>query len=335
MTTDSRRLALITGASGFVGSAVTRQLVDRGWRVRVLLRPTSDRRNVDGLPVEIAHGALEDAASLTAALAGCSHLFHVAADYRLWVPDPAAMFRANVDGTRHLMESALAAGLERIIYTSSVATLGLVGDALAADETTPSALTDMIGPYKQSKFLAEEEVRRLVAERGLPAVIVTPSTRVGPRDIKPTPTGRMIVEAASGRMPAFVDTGLNLVHVEDVAAGHLLAAERGRIGERYILGGENLSLAAILAEVASLSGRRPPRLRLPLTPLIPIAWIAETLARLTAKEPFVTRDGLRMARKKMYFSSAKARAELGYAPRPVREGLADAIAWFRQAGYCA
>ncbi len=334
MTTGSPRLALVTGASGFVGSAVTRQLVEAGWRVRVLLRPSSDRRNVEGLPVEIAEGTLEDTASLTAALAGCTHLFHVAADYRLWVPDPAAMFRANVDGTRILMESALAAGLERIVYTSSVATLGLVGGAVAADETTPSGLVDMIGPYKQSKFRAEEEVRRLIVERGLPAVIVNPSTPVGPRDIKPTPTGRMIVEAASGRMPAFVDTGLNLVHVEDVAAGHLLAAERGRIGERYILGGENLSLAAILAEVASLSGRRPPRLRLPLRPLMPVAWVAEALGRLTAKEPFVTRDGLRMARKKMYFSSAKARAELGYTPRPVREGLADAIAWFRQAGYC-
>src|SRR6266851_2930559 len=334
MTTGSPRLALVTGASGFVGSAVTRQLVEAGWRVRVLLRPSSDRRNVEGLPVEIAEGTLEDTASLTAALAGCTHLFHLAADYRLWVPDPAAMFRANVDGTRMVMECALAAGLERIVYTSSVATLGLVGGSVASDETTPSALADMIGPYKQSKFRAEEEVRRLIAEGGLPAIIVNPSTPVGPRDIKPTPTGRMIVEAASGRMPAFVDTGLNLVHVEDVAAGHLLAAERGRIGERYILGGENLSLAAILAEVASLSGRRPPRLRLPLRPLMPVAWVAEAFGRLTAKEPFVTRDGLRMARKKMYFSSAKARAELGYTPRPVREGLADAIAWFRQAGYC-
>lgn len=334
MTDISSRLALVTGASGFVGSAVARQLIERGWRVRVLLRLSSDRRNVAGLPVEIAHGALEDAGSLTAALVGCSHLFHIAADYRLWVPDPAAMFRANVDGTVRLMESAGAARLERIVYTSSVATLGLCAGA-AADETTPSVFADMIGPYKQSKFRAEEAVRRLVAERGLPAVIVNPSTPVGPRDVKPTPTGRMIVEAASGRMPAFVDTGLNLVHVEDVAAGHLLAAEKGRIGERYILGGENLSLADILAEVASLSGHAAPRLRLPIGPLMPIAWIAETVARLTGKEPFVTRDGLRMARKKMYFSSAKAKAELGYAPRPAREGLADAVAWFRQAGYCA
>jgi dihydroflavonol-4-reductase len=335
MTEISSRLALVTGASGFVGSAVARELIARGWRVRVLLRPASDRRNVDDLPVEIAEGALEDAASLRAALAGCSHLFHIAADYRLWVRDPAAMFRANVDGTQMLMESALAAGLNRIVYTSSVATLGIDGNGGTADETTPSGFADMVGPYKQSKFRAEEAVSRLVAERGLPAVIVNPSTPVGPRDIKPTPTGRIIVEAASGRMPAFVDTGLNLVHVEDVALGHVLAAERGRIGERYILGGENMLLAEILAAVADLAGRRKPWLRLPLTPLMPVAWLAEGLARITGKEPFVTRDGLRMARKKMYFSSAKAKAELGYAPRPARQGLADAIAWFRKAGYCS
>ena len=334
MTAATARLALVTGASGFVGSAVARRLIEQGWRVRVLLRPTSDRRNIDGLPVEVFLGALGDSAALAPALAGCSDLFHVAADYRLWVPDPATMFRANVDGTRELMESALAAGLRRIVYTSSVATLGLDGQGGAADEAVPSSFADMVGPYKQSKFRAEEEVRRLVAERGLPAVIVNPSTPVGPRDIKPTPTGRMIVEAASGRMPAFVDTGLNLVHVEDVATGHLLAAEKGRIGERYILGGENLPLAEILATVASLSGRRPPRLRLPLAPLMPFAFLAEGWARATGKEPFVTLDALRMARKKMYFSSAKARAELGYAPRPVRQGLADAVAWFRQAGYC-
>jgi len=332
--TAAARLALVTGASGFVGSAVTRRLIEQGWRVRVLLRPTSDRRNIDGLPVEVFLGALGDGASLAQALVGCSDVFHVAADYRLWVPDPATMFRANVDGTRELMESALAAGVRRIVYTSSVATLGLDGQGGAADEAVPSSFADMVGPYTQSKFCAEEEVRRLVAQRGLPAVIVNPSTPVGPRDIKPTPTCRMIVEAASGRMPAFVDTGLNLVHVEDVAAGHLLAAEKGRIGERYILGGENLPLAEILATVASLSGRRPPRLRLPLAPLMPLAFLAEGWARVTGKEPFVTLDALRMARKKMYFSSDKARAELGYAPRPVRQGLADAVAWFRQAGYC-
>src|SRR5229473_3592945 len=267
-------LCLVTGATGFVGSAVARALLGAGHEVRVLARPASDRRNLADLPVEVAEGSMEDAPSLARAVAGCRYLFHVAADYRLWVPDPAPMFRANVEGTRILMRAALDAGVERVVYTSSVATLGLVPEG-SADEETPSNLEDMIGPYKRSKFQAEEVVRNLVVRRRLPAVIVNPSTPVGPRDLKPTPTGRLILEAASGRMPAFVDTGLNLVHVEDVAAGHLLAAERGRIGERYILGGENLSLAAILAEVASLSGRRPPRLRLPLRPLMPVAWVAE------------------------------------------------------------
>jgi dihydroflavonol-4-reductase len=334
MTDTSSRLALVTGASGFVGSAVARQLIGQGWRVRVLLRPSSDRRNVADLPVETVQGTLEDAASLRAALAGCSHLFHVAADYRLWVRDPAAMFRANVDGTRMLMESALEAGLSRIVYTSSVATLGTGSDGSISDELSPSGFADMIGPYKQSKFRAEEAVRQLIAERGLPAVIVNPSTPVGPRDVKPTPTGRIIVEAASGRMPAFVDTGLNFVHVEDVAVGHLLAAEHGRIGERYILGGENLSLAELLLTITALAGRGKPWLRLPITPLMPLAWLAEAVAGMNGREPFVTRDGLRMARKKMYFTSAKAASELGYASRPVRQGLADAIAWFRQVGYC-
>ena len=327
-------LCLVTGATGFVGSAVARALLNSGHRVRVLARPKGDRRNLANLRVEIAEGSLEDEASVAQAVAGCRYLFHVAADYRLWVPDPAAMMATNVEGTRRLMLAALAAGVERIVYTSSVATLGLVPEG-AADEDTPSRFEDMVGPYKQSKFRAEEAVRRLVAEEGLPAVIVNPSTPVGPRDVKPTPTGRMIFEAAAGRMPAFVDTGLNLVHVDDVAAGHLLAAAKGKIGERYILGGENLSLAEILAEVAALSGRRPPRLRLPIAPLMPIALGAEAIAHFTKREPFVTRDGLRMARKKMYFSSAKAMAGLGYRPRPVREGLAAAIAWFREAGYLA
>src|SRR5579872_4365054 len=251
-------LSLVTGATGFVGAAVTRALLrEPGQRVRVLARRGSDRRNLAGLAVEVAEGSLEDSGSLAAAVAGCRYLFHVAADYRLWVPDPEPMFRANVDGTRALMLAGLAAGVERIVYTSSVATLGIVkgGDA---DEATPSAIGDMIGPYKQSKFAAEQAVKVLTDEHGLPAVIVNPSTPVGPGDIKPTPTGRLIVEAAKGKMPGYVDTGLNLVHVDDVAAGELLAAERGAVGERYILGGENLALAEILAEVARVSGRRPP-----------------------------------------------------------------------------
>ena len=250
--TASANPALVTGASGFVGSAVVRALLAEGRRVRVLLRPTSDRRNIAGLEVEERIGSLGDWPSLKAAVAGCGAVFHVAADYRLWVRDPEAMYAANVDGTTRLMTAALEAGVERIVYTSSVATLGLAAGGTPADEMEPSLLADMIGPYKRSKYLAEERVRQMVGERGLPAVVVNPSTPIGPRDVKPTPTGRLIVEAASGRMPAFVDTGLNLVHVDDVAAGHLLAERAGRIGERYILGGENLTLARILQEIAQL-----------------------------------------------------------------------------------
>ena len=327
-----RGLALVTGATGFVGAAVARALLAAGIPVRALARPGSDRRNLRGLDVEIAEGTLEDAAALGRAVAGCRYLFHVAADYRLWVPDPAAMFQANVEGTHALMMAALDAGLERIVYTSSVATLGLVAGG-NADETTASGMADMIGPYKQSKFAAEEAVRRLIAERRLPAVIVNPSTPVGPGDVKPTPTGRLIVEAAKGRMPGYVDTGLNLVHVDDVAAGQLLAAERGRVGERYILGGENMSLAEILAGVARAVGRRPPTLKIPYAVVLPIAAGAEMVARLTGREPFTTLDGVRMSRKKMYFSSAKAMRELGYAPRPAREAIVDAIAWFEANGY--
>jgi dihydroflavonol-4-reductase len=313
---------------------VARRLVSAGFAVRVLVRPGSDRRNLADLAAEPRIGTLEEAASLEAALDGCSHLFHVAADYRLWVPDPPAMFRANVEGTKALMLAALKQGVTRIVYTSSVATLGIDAAGGSANETTPSTYDDMIGPYKQSKFLAEAEVRQLVEERGLPAVIVNPSTPIGPRDVKPTPTGKMIVDAASGHMPAFVDTGLNIVHVDDVAEGHLLALERGKIGERYILGGENMPLRDILAEVARLTERAAPRLKLPIAPLFPIACIAELGARLSGRPPMVTRDELRMARKKMYFSSDKAKATLGYAPRPAALALADAVAWFRANGYC-
>lgn len=325
---------LVTGASGFVGSAVVRALLAEGRRVRVLLRPASDRRNIDGLDVELRLGALADADSLAAAVAGCGALFHVAADYRLWVRDPAAMYDANVAGTVRLMTAALAAGVARIVYTSSVATLGTASHGAVADETLPSRLEDMIGPYKRSKFLAEEEVRRLVATAGLPAVIVNPSTPIGPRDLKPTPTGRMIVEAAAGRMPAYVDTGLNLVHVDDVAAGHLLAERHGVVGERYILGGENLTLAAILGEIARLAGRRPPRLKLPVAGLWPLALLAEGWGRASGREPFVTFDGLRMARKTMFFSSARAAQHLGYRARPAAVALAEAVSWFRTAGMC-
>ena len=325
-------LNLVTGATGFVGSAVARALLARGRRVRVLARPNSDRRNLAGLAVEIAEGAMEDPCSLARAVAGCRYVYHVAADYRIWVPDPEPMFRANVDGTRDLLTAALEAGAERVVYTSSVATLGLVPGGSATEET-PSSVDDMIGPYKRSKFAAEQVARGLARERGLPVVIVNPSTPVGPGDIKPTPTGRLIVEAARGQMPAFVDTGLNIVHVDDVAEGHLAAAENGRIGERYILGGENMALAEILAEVAQAVGRRPPWLRVPHSVLFPVAIGAELAARATGRDPFVTLDGVRMSRKKMYFSSEKASRELGYRSRPAREAIADAVGWFRDNGY--
>ena len=325
-------LSLVTGATGFVGSAVARALIARGRRVRVLARPNSDRRNLAGLAVEIAEGAMEDPRSLARAVAGCRYLYHVAADYRIWVPDPAPMFRANVDGTRDLLTAALDAGVERVVYTSSVATLGLVPGG-SADEETQNSIDDMIGPYKRSKFMAEEVARGLARERGLPVVIVNPSTPVGPGDIKPTPTGRLIVEAARGQMPAFVDTGLNIVHVDDVAEGHLAAAEKGRIGERYILGGENMALAEILAEVAQAVGRRPPWLRVPHGVLFPVAIGAELAARVSGRDPFVTLDGVRMSRKKMYFTSEKASRELAYAPRPAREAIADAVTWFEANGY--
>jgi dihydroflavonol-4-reductase len=329
---DKSKPVLVTGATGFVGSAVARALLAQGRSVRVLVRRNSDKSNIRDLAAEQREGSLEDAASLARAITGCGALFHVAADYRLWVPNPEAMYRANVDGTRALMAAALAQGVERVVYTSSVATLGLHDDGTPSDETTPSGLDDMIGHYKRSKFLAEEIVRDMVSTRGLPAMIVNPSTPVGAGDIKPTPTGRLIVEAASGRMPAFVDTGLNVARVEDVAAGHLLAEEKGRIGERYILGGENLTLREILRRIAAIVGRRPPSIGLPVPALIPVAFAAEAVARVTGKEPFVTVDSLRLARKKMFFSSRKAIDDLGYAPRPADLAFADAVAWFRRIG---
>lgn len=325
---------LVTGASGFVGSAVVRRALARGHRVRALVRPAADPRNLDGLPVETATGDVCDAASVADAVRDCGAVFHVAADYRLWVPDPDGMYATNVEGTRHVMEACVAAGVERVVYTSSVATLGVDGRGVAADETTPSRLEEMVGHYKRSKFLAEEAVRGYAAERGLPVVIVNPSTPVGPRDRRPTPTGRVIVDALAGRMPAYVDTGLNLVHVDDVAEGHLLALERGAVGERYVLGGENLTLREILAAVATLAGRSPPRLRLAVGWVLPFAYLAEAWAGMTGgPEPRVTVAGVRMARKRMFFSSARARRELGYAPRPAAEALREAVAWFRDNGF--
>lgn len=325
-------LTLVTGATGFVGSAVARALAARGHALRVLARSGSDRRNLAGLACTVIEGDMMDPASLLHAAAGCRFVVHVAADYRIWVPDPAAMLLVNVAGTRTLMLAAQAAGVERIVYCSSVAALGLTTDGTPADETTPVRPEAIVGVYKQSKYAAEQAVLDLVLTQGLPAVIVNPAAPIGPRDIKPTPTGRMILDAACGRMPAYIDTGLCVVHVDDVAAGHVLALERGRVGERYILGGENVSLAHLLGLVAAVTGRAAPRIRLPGAALWPVAIVCEALARWVGVEPLVTRDHLRMARKRMFFSSAKAIAELGYAPRPAAEAVADAVAWFRANG---
>ena len=324
--------ALVTGANGFVGSALVRQLLRHGHLPRALVRPGSDRRNLERLDIELVEGDLTNPASLKQAVRGCTCLFHVAADYRLWIPDPERMYRTNVDGTRNLLRMAADAGVSRMVYTSSVATLGVNPDRSPADETTPVSLADMVGHYKRSKFLAERAVRKLTLERELPLVTVNPSTPIGPRDIKPTPTGRIIVNALRGKIPAYVDTGLNVAHVDDVAAGHLLALDRGEPGRRYILGGENLSLQAILGIICEYADMKPPRLRLPHNVVYPFAWLAEQWARASGKEPFVTVDGVTMAKKFMYFSSTLAQQTLGYAPRPARLAIEDAVDWFRENG---
>ena len=320
--------ALVTGATGFVGAAVARALCRAGWQVRVLARASSDRRNLSQLPVELATGDLREPASLEKALAGCEALFHVAADYRFWVADPQQLYRTNVEGTRNLLDAARREGVGRVIYTSSVAAVGLPPDGSPGTEDTPVALADMIGHYKRSKFLAEELVREFV-RAGAPVIIVNPSTPIGPGDLKPTPTGQMVVDAAAGRTPAYVDTGLNIVHVDDVAAGHLRAFERGRIGERYVLGGENMTLHEVLVQICRLAGRAPPRIRMPHAALLPLAYAAETLARLSGRGTRVTVEAVRMSRKHMYFSSAKAARELGYSWRPPAAAFEDALAWFR------
>jgi dihydroflavonol-4-reductase len=323
--------ALVTGATGFVGSAVARALLREGWQVRVLVRDSSDRRNLDGLETEVVSGDLNDHGSLERAAKGCEALFHVAADYRLGARRPQELYRTNVEGTRNVLSAAQLAGVARIVYTSSVATIGIPADGSAGTEDSPVALADMIGHYKRSKFLAEQ-VAREAARAGAPVVIVNPSTPVGPGDVKPTPTGRMVQDAAAGRMPAYVDTGLNIVHVDDVAAGHLLALSRGRSGEHYILGGENMSLRAILTEITGLAGRSPPRIRLPTAALLPIAYVADALGRLSGRTMRLTVEGVRLARKRMYFSSDKAARELGYRWRAPSEAFRDAVQWLREQG---
>lgn len=329
-------LVLVTGVSGFVGSAIARALASRGVAVRGLVRATSARTNLADFPGELVEGDARDPAATIRAMAGVRYLYHVAADYRIWARDPEEIVRNNLASTTAVMEAALAAGVERIVYTSSVATLRPGGHRSKgdrpADEARPATPEQAVGAYKRSKVVAERLAEAMVRTRGLPAVIVNPSTPVGPHDARPTPTGRIIVEAACGRMPAFVESGLNLVHVDDVATGHLLAMEHGRIGERYVLGGQDVPLREMLGVVAGLVGRKAPTVRIPRGPLFPLAWANEQVARLSGKEPFLTLDALRMAAHDMYFSSAKAEAELGYRARPYAEALADAVAWFAQAG---
>jgi dihydroflavonol-4-reductase len=323
--------ALVTGATGFVGAAVARALLQAGWQVRTLVRKGSDRRNLQPLPVELVEGDLADCGSLARAAADCEALFHVAADYRLGAREPGDLYRTNVDGTRNILNAARQAGVPRVVYTSSVATIGIPVDGSPGREETPVALTDMIGHYKRSKYLAEEVAREAVGE-GTAVVIVNPSTPIGPGDVKPTPTGQMVLDAASGRMPAYVDTGLNIVHVDDVAAGHLLAFHHGRVGERYILGGQDMTLREILIEIAQLVGRKPPRIRLPSGVVLPIAYAAEFVSRLTGGTTRVTVEGVRMARKRMFFSSEKAARELGYQWRAPPKAFEDAVIWLREQG---
>jgi dihydroflavonol-4-reductase len=324
-------VTLITGASGFVGSAIAKAFREAGHEVRALIRTSSRRTNID--PVDlIALGDVRDRDAVAAALRGARYVVHAAADYRLWAPSPAEILATNVEGTHIVMEEALRAGVERIVYTSSVATID-ASAAMPGDESRRLTEDRAIGAYKKSKVIAERLVDGMVRSASLPAVIVNPSTPIGPRDVKPTPTGRIIVEAARGRMPGFVDTGLNFVHVDDVAAGHLAALRKGAIGERYILGGENVHLRDMLAEIARIIGHRPPRLQFPIDAVFPVAIVAELMSRVTGREPFVTRDALKMARHHMFFDDSKARRELGYRSRPYQQGIVDALAWFQDRGY--
>jgi dihydroflavonol-4-reductase len=324
---------LITGATGFVGSAVFRELVRSGFRVRALVRRNSRYKDLVSSGAKFVEGDLRDVDAVQAASGGCRYVFHVAADYRLSVWDSAEIIATNVIGTRNVMEAALRAGVERVIYTSSVATLGWRPNGDPADESDTLPAREAIGAYKRSKILAEQLVLELIRQCGLPAVIVNPSTPIGPRDIRPTPTGRIIVAAASGQIPAYVDTGLNFVHVDDVARGHLAALRHGRIGQRYILGGQNAPFSQMLAEVAALTGRRCPKVKLPWYMALPIAAAGEARAFLTGKEPLATWAGVQLSRHRMFFSSARAERELGVRARPYLAGLEDAIAWFFDHGY--
>jgi dihydroflavonol-4-reductase len=323
---------LVTGGTGFVGANLARLLVAEGYRVRVFARPASSLTALEGCPVEIVRGDLLEAESVALALQGCDWVFHVAGDYRLWARHPRQIYRANVDGTRIVCEACEHAAVQRLVYTSSVGTLGLPRAGGVGAETTPVSLLDMVGAYKRSKFLAERVVEQYAA-RGLPVVIVNPTNPIGPWEVKPTPTGQMLLDYLLGRMAATLDTGLNLVHIADVARGHLLAAQRGRVGERYILGCENRSLTEIFHTLESITGIRAPRVRVPHALVYLVALLNEASARATGRSPRVPLAGVRMARKHMYFSAAKAVRELGLPQTPVEQGLRDAVDWFVAHGY--
>ena len=325
---------LVTGATGFVGANLARALLADGYRVRALVRPASDRRALTGCAVDIALGDVLEPDTVRRAVADCEIVFHVAGDYRLWAPDSRRLYRVNVDGTRHVLEACAQAGVARVVYTSSVGTLGIPRNGQPGTETTPVGLRDMVGPYKRSKWLAER-VAEEYAAHGVPVVIVNPSNPIGPWEVKPTPTGQLIVDFLHGRMVATLDTGLNLVHVADVARGHILAAQKGRVGEKYILGNWNGSLAQICAKLADVTGLPAPRFRAPYA----LVWLAavanEGWARATRRPPRIPLTGVRMARKHMYFSPEKAVRELGLPQTPVVQALQDAVEWFVTHGYAA
>ncbi len=322
----------VTGATGFIGASLARELLENDCEVRALVRPGSDRRNLAGLDIEFWEGDLLDKDSLANGLAGCDTLFHAAADYRLWTRDPASMYAVNVEGTRSILQAALKKNLSRVVYTSSVGTLGNPGDGTPGTEKTPVTFADMVGHYKKSKFLAEQVAESFIGQ-GLPLVIVNPSTPVGALDIKPTPTGKIIVDFLNRKMPAYLDTGLNLIDVQDCAKGHVLAALHGRIGEKYILGNENLTLKYIFTLLEEISGLPAPGVKLPYIPILLAAYINEGISKITRKEPLIPLAGVQMAGKLMFFDSSKAIRELGLPQHPVKLALKNAVDWFRAEGY--